>query len=108
MASLAASSLAYNLAGGTDRQKQSTDCSYHALFHICRVTQHLVMSYHKLLLEDVLLGPVLLVHVGQHVQTLQLLEQPRVGVVSPELQLALLGGGPIAGVTAMSPCVKSR
>ena len=87
MASLAASSLAYNLVGGTDRQKQSTDCSYHALFHICRVTQHLVMfmSYHKLLLEDVLLGPVLLVHVWQHVQTLELLEQPRVRVVSPEL-----------------------
>ena len=124
MASLAASSLAYNLVGGTDRQKQSTDCSYHALFHISRVTQHLVMfmSYHKLLLEDrasnessrrqlledVLLGAALLVHVWQHVQTLELLEQPRVRVVSPELQLALLGGGPVAGVTAMSPCVKSR
>ena len=121
MASLAASSLAYNLVGGTDRQKQSTDCSYHALFHISRVTQHRVMSYHKLLqedrasnessrrllLEDVLLGALLLVHVGQHVQTLELLEQPRVRVVSPELQLALLGGGPVAGVTAMSPCIKS-
>ena len=78
-------------------------------------------GYHKLLLEDrasnessrrqlleyILLGALLLVHVGQHVQTLELLEQPRVGVVSPELQLALLGGGPVAGVTAMSPCVKS-
>ena len=65
-------------------------------------------GYHKLLLEEVLLAPALLVHVGQHVQTLQLLEQPRVGVVGAELQLALPGGGPVAGVTAMIPCIKSR
>ena len=63
-------------------------------------------SSRRLLLEDVLLGALLLVHVGQHVQTLELLEQPRVRVVSPELQLALLGGGPVAGVTAMSSCIK--
>ena len=108
------------LEAQTDKNNPLTAVT--TLYSTSLVTQHLVMSYHKLLLEDrastessrrqlledVLLGALLLVHVGQHVQTLQLLEQPRVRVVSPELQLPLLGGGPVAGVTAMSPCVKSR
>ena len=96
----------------TDKNNPLTAVTTLTLYSTSVVTQHRVVSwlsgYHKLLLEEVLLAPALLVHVGQHVQTLQLLEQPRVGVVGAELQLALPGGGPVAGVTEMIPCIKSR